>query len=216
MNQPSPRGIRQLFLDATRAAAAEDEVDNRARAPLLDDERLLQALRGEKALTAAEQRLLILSLETRERFVILQRVEQIRAEDADDDEGADDAAEALRSVSQAYWDACGWNDGPITLLAAADDKPRVEPIRVKKKLYSVDLIPIDIDGREWRINIQIARQELEAFRENTSERVQLVDDEGKVWAEGTPNQQGELVAFLEDDEGLMQRLLRCPPTLKPL
>jgi len=206
MSNSNVKGMKRLFLDAVHSAAIEDTDELDRKDPLIDDERLRQAIRGENPLSPEEQRLVVLSIETQERIAILNRIEQIKAQDL----------VAEQEDTQSYWAGRGWDDTELILLAAADAERTVKPIHIEKPLYSVDLLPIDADGRVWRINLRIAQQEIDDLLEHTPRGVRLIDNEGEIWAEGPLSETGELVGFWERDDDLLARLHRCSLKLKPL
>ena len=193
MSNSNAKGINRLFLDAVRAAAAEDQDPE---APVtLSDERLSQALRGERPLNDDERRQVLVSAQLQERVAVLSGIMRIEARDFAAD--------------------LDWPDEELTLLAAADDGHQVRPIHFEKPLYSVDLIPIDAAGRVWRINIQLDRAVVQDLLGSQARAFKLVDTDGLTWLRGMPNEAGELVGFWQRDEDLLQRLERVRLSLKP-
>jgi len=182
MNQRQGR----LTQDVLHAIAAADP-DDPAR---LTDDRLLDAVRG-RPLTEQERRLLARSAATRDRLGWLRHRERAR--------------------SLAAWQAQAFGPQPLQLLAAADETPAVSPVRLVGEYYSVTLIPTDLEGRAWRITVQIAPPLIVA----TPGGFQLVDSEGLVWLAGHPDAYGELLGFWQRDESLWQRVHRVRLELVP-
>lgn len=194
MNTSKTQGMRRLFLDAMAAAGAEDASPRNE--PTIDDERLLLAIRHERPLNDVEKRQLLLSVDLQERIAILKRAERIKAED--------------------YWTEQGWLDYPIGLAAAADADRDIAPIHIEIPLSTIDLIPIDVDGKVWKINIRIATSIATNLLAHTPLGIQLVDSEGLVWVKGIPDSQGVLVGFWERDEHLLDRLAQTSLRLLPV
>lgn len=180
-------GLEQLLREVRKQAS----IDAPHTGPLLSDERLLAALHGKRPLTPAEHRLLLDSADTREQYTLLAQMERARALQA--------------------WRERGIS-GTIPLrLAAADETAKPTPLHYPKEMYTLDLIPIDAQGKEWRINLRVT----EEFAKFSKSGVQLVDSEGLVWLEGHPDESGELVGFWARDESLWERIHRVELQLLP-
>lgn len=204
MSDSNTKGIQQLFRDAERTAEEAEAMPRRE--PTIGDERLLEHIRGDRPLDARQRRQVVCSVDLRERMAILEHSERIRADDR--------VAERRASVREV-WAQRGWSGKRMRLLAAADTAREVRPLPLEVNLGSVDMIPIDAEGRVWRINVQIARNKVETVLAETPGDIRLVDSEGLVWVEGRPNQKGELVGFWERDEDLLERVARVSFELEP-
>jgi len=177
----------RLTQDVLRAIAAADPQDTQG----LSDERLRGFIHGRAPLTPPERRLLARSGVTRDRLAWLRHLERARA--------------------LAAWEAQALVAAPLQLLAAADETPAVGPVRLVGAQYSVALIPADLEGRAWRIAVQVSPPLVAA----TPGGFQLVDSEGLVWLAGYPDAEGELVGFWQRDEPLWPRVHRVRVELVP-
>ncbi|WP_295389544.1 hypothetical protein [uncultured Thiodictyon sp.] len=180
-------GLARLTKDVLDAIAATDPQDTQR----LADERLQALIDGREPLTLPERRLLARSAVTRDRLGWLRHL--------------------ARARSLAAWQAQALGPQPLQLLAAADETPSVAPVRLVGEHYSVALIPADLQGRAWRIAVQIASPLIAA----TPGGFQLVDSEGLVWLAGYPDAAGELVGFWQREEPLWERVHRVSLELVP-
>jgi hypothetical protein len=103
----------------------------------------------------------------------------------------------------------------MRLLAAADGDRRIRPVRLEKPFCTIDLIPIDAEGRVWRINIRISPEVSDDLVRHTPAGVELVDSDGEVWVSGKPNDSGVLVGFWRRDQDLWERLQRVSLAVRP-
>jgi hypothetical protein len=86
-----------------------------------------------------------------------------------------------------------------------------KPLHFSKEMYTMDLIPIDAQGKQWRINLKVS-EDLAAM---APAGLKLVDSEGMVWVEGHPDESLELVGFRQRDEDLWERIHRVKLQLIP-
>lgn len=184
MNPKHGRLIRGI-LDAIAAQDIDDS-------PRLTDERLHAAIFGQQPLNQHERRLLALSAATRDRLAWLRHLERARA--------------------LSSWQQRGIDPKPLQLLAAADTTPAIGPLRLTGEGYSVALTPVDLEGREWHIAVQIAAALIAA----TPGGFQLVDSEGLIWLTGHPDAGGIVSGYWNKEEQLWSRVHRVQLALLPM
>lgn len=184
---PANNGQARLIQDVLNAMAEADPEDSQR----LADERLRALIFGRQPLTAQERRLLACSPATRDRLAWLRHLERGRA--------------------LAVWQAQTLGPEPLQLMAAADEHPSLAPVRLAGEHYSIQLIPADLDGRAWRISVQVDPALIVA----TPGGFQLADSEGLVWLAGYPDAYGEMVGFWQREESLWERVHRVRLELVP-
>ena len=183
MSNPNLR----LISDILDAVAVEDVDDS----PRLTDERLRAAIFAQAPLTAPERALIARSPATRDRLAWLRH--------------------QARANALARWQAEAIEPEPLRLLAAADQTPSVAPLRLTGAGHSVALTPVDLEGREWHVAVQIANALIEA----TPAGFQLVDSEGLIWLSGHPDADGIISGYWTGEEALWSRLQRIHLRLLP-
>ncbi len=181
-------GHGRLIQAILETIAMEDHDDE----PGLTDERLRAAIFGLEPLTSEERRLLARSAATRDRLAWLRHLEHARA--------------------LAAWQTQAIEPRPLQLLAAADRTPAVGPLHLAGEGYSIALTPVDLDGREWHIALQI----MPALVAATPSGFQLVDSEGWVWLSGHPDVDGMISGFWDHDEPLWERVHRVRLQILPI
>lgn len=181
------KGHERLIQDVLNAIAVAHPEDTQR----LADERLRALIFGRQPLTASERRLLAVSAATRDRLAWLRHLERARA--------------------LAAWQAQTLGPEPLKLMAAADAHPNPAPVRLTGEHYSVQLIPADLEGRAWRISVQVDPALIVA----TPGGFRLADSEGLVWLAGHPDAYGELLGFWQREESLWERVHRVRLELVP-
>lgn len=166
--------LMQAVIDAIAMEADDDQ-------PMLTDERLRAVIFGRESLTLADRRLLARSAATRDRFAWLRHRERARA--------------------LAAWRIQEIEPRPLGLLAAADSIPVVGPLRIAGEGYSIALTPVDLEGLEWHIALQV----MPALLAATPCGFQLVDSDGLVWLSGHPDSDGVISGFWTHNEPLWER-----------
>lgn len=182
------KGHSRLIQAVLDAIAMEDHDDE----PMLTDERLRAVIFGRQPLTLEERRLLARSAATRDRFAWLRHLE--------------------RAHALAAWQTRAIEPRPLQLLAAADKTPVVGPLRLVGEGYSIALTPVDVDGQEWHIALQVTPALLAA----TPSGFQLVDSDGLVWLSGHPDVDGMISGFWNHDEPLWERVHRVRLQILPM
>jgi len=184
-------GINLLLNDILMIADNEEP-----QTPQLNKARLLSALQGHQPFSIEEEKILLHSYLDREQFLLTAAVEQAKALEA--------------------WNNIDYSWEGVDLLAAADNENKIEPIHYKdpNDLYQVYFIPIDAEGKQWRIEVMITPE----FKIMTPCGFKLVDKGGREWLSGQPNEAGELIGFwLSEEESLLERIkIHQLPVLKPL
>jgi hypothetical protein len=185
LHQAADSLLRQALWNLS---AQGDDLD-----PILDDDRLIAAIRGQSPLTPDEYRRFLASAPTQDRWHVL--------------------ADTERAMAYHRWRKLGFDPRPVRASAAADAERRVQIVHIDKTqvMYSVDFIPMDPAGRRWRINVEVP----EAIAKAATTGLRLIDSEGLVWVEGTPDQRAILVGFWERDDDLLSRLNRVTLQLEP-
>lgn len=172
------RGHDRLMQAVLDAIAIEDHDDE----SMLTDERLRAVIFGRESLTSAERRLLACSAATRDRFAWLRHRERARA--------------------LAAWQAQKIEPHPLQLLAAADNSPVVGPLQIAGEGYSIALTPVDLEGQEWHIALQV----MPALLAATPSGFQLVDSDELVWLSGHPDVDGVIAGFWTHNEPLWEKV----------
>ena len=149
--------------------------------PALSDQRLLTLLRGQDQAQDPERRLLRQSPATRQRLLRLRELER---------------AAAYRALART-----GTAAAPLRRLAADDEA--VRPYHRQERGYRLDIRPLDLEGRQWKIYLALDRQTAQAL---DATGVQLVDDGGRVWLRGRVDAQGRLDALWGHDDSPLARL----------
>lgn len=187
MNRDDEHARAQRFLEELRRV---ETLDDALRGGRFSDEHLVSVLHGETRLTQRQRLALALSPADRQRLGELRQLERAKA--------------LLR------WRETGWQVPTMDLRVAGDDQ--IQPFVVEDSGCKVHLIPFDLDGRVWKIQVDI---DLELVAE-TPTGFRLLDTEGLVWVQGHPNAQGELIGYWERKESPWQRRHRVQLRLLPM
>lgn len=188
MRQTVQQGHDRLIQAVLDAIAMEDHDD----APRLTDARLRSVIFGHEPLAAEEKRLLARSAATRDRFAWLRHRERAR--------------------TLAAWQTQGIEPQPLQLLAAADEAPAVAPLRLVGDDYTITLTPVDLDGQEWHMTLEI----MPALRAANPTGFRLVDSDGLVWLAGHPDVDDTISGYWTYDESLWERVHRVSLQIMPM
>ena len=207
-------GLDRLLLDAVRAAQAAEAQASEAAPPVqprdtaeqdsattIDDDRLRAAIRHEVPLTREEQRRVLFSAELQHRIKQLRRFERMRAEDT---------AATAEAAGDRHWSL-----EPTCRVAAAEPGRAVEPVRLQPKGFTIDLIPIDADGKVWQLELLVHADVLEELRQLMPTGMRLVDSEGETWLSGRPDDDGRIQGYWEREDDLALRLERVSVAVAP-
>ena len=187
MTQDDEKLRAQHLLGELRRA---ETLDDALGAGYFSDDELLSVLRGTCQLTQRQRLALALSPADRQRLGELRHLERARA--------------LLR------WREAGRGVPILALHVAADDQ--IKPLTREGTDFTVRLIPFDLDGRVWKIQVQIDP----ALAAETPTGFRLLDTEDIVWLQGRPSSDGELVGYWERKESLWERVHRVGLRLLPL
>jgi len=164
--------------------------------PTIADTRLREVLQGGPAFTPAERRLMLQSPTTRERFIALAHGERIARRQA--------WGQIPRFACQAA--AGNQNEIKIESVAAAPDFSTGSGDSCK-----LHLIKLDSQGQRWKISLRVT----DTICRNSPAGVRLVDDTGREWLAGQPDEAGKLSGLWPFEESPLDWVPYHPTTLEP-
>jgi len=158
-------------------------------AGLTDEGRLRAVVSGRRPLSLDEQRLLLRSPQARQQLY--------------------GVAVALRAETRAHWRQAGVDTALVYQAAAADE---VRPVSVDSNPdFSVSLFPLDEQGRHWTVSLSLSGRVMQGL----VGPLRLVDSDGGLWLQGTPDADGELSADWILPGSPLRRLRRFRLSIEP-
>ncbi len=148
----------------------------------IDDDRLEAVASGKAEFTADEMRLMLRCAATQDRYAVLK--------------------EKIRARVMRHWRKKRLQTPVLTTLAAADDS--VKPFHQVCGDYTVDLHPMDPQGRRWRMTVTFSQALLAA----TQGGIRVIENAKapSVFVAGVPDSKGRLIAFFDADDKAQKRI----------